>query len=272
MIKRSGKKALRLTTIAGAILIIFLICALLAPWLAPYYPGKANFAQRLAAPSLAHPFGCDLLGRDLLSRVLYGAQTVFLTAITAVALSCIVGSLLGLAAGYYGGVIDAVIMRFTEAIMAVPPLILAMGISIVMEQNRKNLMLALAFSSLPTFIRIIRGQVKAIRHLPFIQSSRIIGCSESRILFKHIFPNCVIPVIVAVTSSLGSVILAEASLSYLGVGIPSEIPAWGSMVSEGFQYLDISPRLAIIPGLAIVMTVSAFSIIGDRLGDVIRLK
>ena len=143
MIKHSGKKALRLTTIAGAILIIFLICALLAPWLAPYDPGKADFAQRLAAPSLAHPFGCDLLGRDLLSRVLYGAQTVFLTAITAVALSCIVGSLLGLAAGYYGGVIDAVIMRFTEAIMAVPPLILAMGISIVMEQNRKNLMLYL---------------------------------------------------------------------------------------------------------------------------------
>lgn len=257
---------------AGLVLILFVVCAVFANWLAPFAPDEVDLASKLEKPSLTHPLGCDLLGRDLLSRLIYGAQTVLSTAVFAVALSFAVGSLLGLAAGYFEGFADEIIMRFTEAVMAIPPLVLAMGIGIALEQSRVNLMFALAFSSLPTFIRTVRGQVRAIRHRPFIQAAQIIGCSESRVIFCHILPNCVIPAIVAATSSIGSIILAEASLSYLGVGIPAEIPAWGSMASEGFQYLDAAPRLSVFPGVAIMLTASSFSLLGDWLGDRLRVE
>ncbi len=261
-----------LTVAAAQVLIIFIVCALFAKWLAPYEPAEVDFALQLASPTPEHLLGCDLLGRDILSRLLHGAQTVLFTAVTAVALSCVAGSLLGLLAGYFGGVADGVILRFTEAVMAIPSLVLAMGAGMALGQSRGSLMAALAFSALPSYIRIVRGQVKSIRNSAFIQSAYVIGCSESRILFKHIFPNSISPVIVTATSNIGAMILAEASLSYLGVGIPPEIPAWGTMVSEGFQYLDVNPMLAVLPGLAIVLTVSSFSIVGDWLGDCLRLE
>lgn len=255
---------------AALVLVIFIICAVFASWLTPYEPGEVNLNLKLAEPSLDHPLGCDLLGRDLLSRMIFGAQTVLVTAVSAVAISFVIGGLLGLLAGYFEGFFDAIVMRFTEAIMAIPPIILAMGIGIAMKQSRQNLMFALAFSTLPTFIRTMRGQVKSIRYRPYVKAARIIGCSEPRVIFHHVLPNCVIPEIIAATSCMGSIILAEASLSYLGVGIPAEFPAWGSMASEGFQYLDIAPRLSIFPGLAIMLTVSAFSLFGDWLGDRLR--
>lgn len=266
------KKPSWLTVAAVQILIIFIVCALFARWLAPYEPAEVDFALQLASPTPEHLLGCDLLGRDILSRLLYGAQTVLFTAVTAVALSCVAGSLLGLLAGYFDGVVDGIIMRFTEAVMAIPSLVLAMGVGIALEQSRKSLMVALAFSALPSYIRIVRGQVMFIRKSAYIQSAYIVGCSERRILFKHIFPNSISPVIVTATSNIGSMILAEASLSYLGVGIPLEIPAWGTMVSEGFQYLDVNPMLSVLPGLAIVLTVSSFSIVGDWLGDLLRVE
>ena len=256
----------------GAVILVFVFCALFARWVAPYDPTAMDFAALMSGPSLAHPFGCDLLGRDVLSRIIYGAQTVLLTAVAAVALGGAAGSLLGLCAGYLGGVIDAAVMRFTEAVLSIPMLVLAMSIGMALDQSRANLMIALAFSSMPSYIRIVRGQVRSIRNGAFVEAARIIGCTRRRIVLSHILPNCLSPIIVTATANMGSAILAEASLSYLGVGIPSEIPAWGSMVSEGFAYLDLSPSLSVIPGAAIMITVLAFSILGDWLQDRLNIK
>ena len=255
-----------------AVIAVFVFCAVFAQWIAPYDPTAMDFQAQMASFSLAHPLGCDLLGRDLLSRVIYGAQTVLLTAVCAVTLGCICGSLLGLFAGYLGGVADAVVMRFTEAVLSIPMLVLAMSIGLALNQSRGNLMIALAFSSMPSYTRIVRGQVRSLKSGTFVQAARIIGCSRRRTVLGHILPNCLSPIIVTATANMGSAILAEASLSYLGVGIPSEIPAWGSMVSEGFSYLDLAPRLSIVPGAAIMLTVLAFSLLGDWLQDCLNVR
>jgi len=270
---KKGKKTIEgripvwMAAFMGAIIFLFILCSLCAKWLAPYDPTKVDLSLTMAAPSVAHPLGCDLLGRDLLSRIIYGAQTVLLTSVSAVLLGCVAGILLGLAAGYFGGVLDAVIVRFTEVILSIPTLVFAMGMAMVFAQSRENLMLVLAFSCTPSFVRIVRDQVRTVRDSSFIQSAYLIGCSEGRVIFRHILPNCVSPVIVAVTTNMGATILAEANLSYLGVGVPLEIPAWGSMVSEGFSYLDTNPMLSVIPSAAIMITVLAFSIFGNWLQD-----
>ncbi len=260
----------RWTVLLSVILIaLFIIAAVFAPLLMPYDPLAMDLPNRLAAPSLKHLLGCDLMGRDIMSRIIYGARTSMLIAFVSIIIGGIAGTLLGLVAGYFGGVVDTVIMRLTDAMMAIPQIVLALGIGVALGRSTLNLMIAIGVSSVPAYIRMMRGQTVSTKNQMYVLSANVIGCSDSRVMYRHILPNSISPLIVTATINLGGAIMAEASLSYLGLGVPPEIPAWGTMVSDGFQYIETAPMLSVIPGLCIMLVVLAFNIFGDGLRDML---
>jgi peptide/nickel transport system permease protein len=249
------------------IILILIITAIFAPLLAPYDPKAPDLETRLAKPSAAHWLGSDSIGRDTLSRVIYGTRTSLLVGLIAIAIAASIGMTLGLIAGFYGGWVYAVIMRLVDAIMSFPMILLAMVISALLGGGIVNVIIALGVSMMPSYARLMSAQVLSFKQTDYVMAERSLGSSNLRIMFRHIAPNCLPPLIVLVTMMLGATILAEAGLSFLGVGIEPPTAAWGAMVSEGREYLLSDPILSIAPGGAIMLVVFAFNMIGDGLRD-----
>jgi peptide/nickel transport system permease protein len=249
------------------VIILFLICAAFAPFLAPYDPYKNDLYNPLSQPSKAHLMGTDNFGRDTLSRIIYGTRVSLMVGVIAVGIASVAGIILGLIAGYFGGWRYTVIMRVMDALMAFPMLILALLITEVLGGGLTNVMIALGISLMPGYARIMCGQVLSISENDYVLGERSIGASDLRIMFRHIFPNSLPPLIVMMTMMLGTTILAEAGLSYLGIGVELRTPSWGGMINVGYKYLRSNPILSFAPGIAIMLVVFAFNMVGDGLRD-----
>jgi ABC-type dipeptide/oligopeptide/nickel transport system permease subunit len=252
----------------GLIIITILVfTAIFAPLLAPYDPYKQNMTQVLLNPSAQHWLGTDTIGRDILSRVIYGSQNSLLVGIVALAIASLIGMSLGLTAGYFGGWTNNIIMRIVDALMCFPMILMALVIAALLGGGLKNVMLALGIALIPGYARLMCAQVLSVKENDYIAAEHSLGAGNLRIMLRHIFPNCMPALIVLVTMQLGSAILAEAGLSFLGVGIQPPAAAWGSMVNDGRQYLLTNPILSFAPGIAIMLTVFSFNMIGDGLRD-----
>ncbi len=249
------------------ILSLLVICAIFAPLLAPYNPYVGNLNESLAQPSLHHLLGTDIEGRDTLSRLIYGARTAMIVGFVTTLSAAIVGILLGLVAGYFGGITDTIVMRIMDALMGFPMLLLALLIDAVLGSGIQNVIIALAVATLPGYARVMHGLTLSVRENDYILAEKANGAGSRRIMLSHILPNTLPPMIVLVTLQLGTVILAEAGLSFLGIGIRPPGAAWGSMVYDGYRFLLPHPVLSFAPGLAIMLVVFAFNMLGDGARD-----
>lgn len=257
----------KITYAAAFMLIVFIACAMFSPLLATHNPDKQDLRNTLASPSAQHWLGTDQYGRDIYSRLVYGARMAFVIGVLSVLVASVVGTLIGLASGYFGGAIDAVLMRFVEAQMSIPMVMLALALVAVFGNSVALLSILLGVSSMPGYARMMRAQVLSVRELDYVAASKIIGNSNIRTMIKHIFPNCLSPLIIIMSGSIGSAVLAESALSYLGVGINPPLSSWGKMVSDGYSYLSRAPVFALSPGIIIILLVLSFNIIGDALRD-----
>jgi peptide/nickel transport system permease protein len=258
----------RWVVILGSVIILVLvITAIFAPLIAPYDPYKVILKDSLQQPSSEHLLGTDEMGRDVLSRIIYGSQIALLVGVIVVTVSGAVGMLLGLIAGYFGGWIETIIMRLMDALMSLPPLVLMLAISVMLGGGLKNVLAALAVGFTPTYCRLMCGQVLSTKENDYIMAANVIGADHPRIMFRHLVPNVFPTLFVMVTMDLGFAILAEASLSFLGIGINPPTATWGAMINGGQRYLFTSPLLSIAPGMAIVLAVLAFNLVGDGLRD-----
>jgi peptide/nickel transport system permease protein len=257
----------KVVLIGVVILLLLFAMAIFAPWVAPYPPNVPVLDDFLQGPSSHHLLGTDSLGRDLLSRILWGARTSLEIGLIVVAIGSISGIILGLLAGYYGGWVNQVIMRIIDALMAFPMIILALIIAALLGGGMKNVIIALSIGMMPSYARVMCGQVLTIKENDYVTASRSLGASNWRIMFSHVFHNCLPPLIVMITMMLGSVILAEAGLSYLGIGISPPTPSWGSMINDGQQYLLAFPIMSFAPGVFLMLAIFAFNMVGDGLRD-----
>ena len=255
--------------VAGALLLLAAASvSLLAPLLAPYDPIEINLSQRLFTPGTAgYLLGTDQLGRDMLSRLIWGGRISLLIGFSAVMLAMGLGVIVGLLAGYFGGRTDTVVMRFIDILMAFPAILLAITIVASLGPGLRNSMIAVSIVGIPYYARIVRGSILSLREQEFIQAARIIGGSHYRIITRHIFPNTLAPLIVAATLDVGWFIMAAAGLSFLGLGAQPPTPEWGVMLSEGRQFIRNAPHLSILPGTAIFLVVLALNFLGDGLRD-----
>ncbi|WP_397448653.1 ABC transporter permease [Pseudomonas sp. NA-150] len=258
--------------LGAAVLIVFILTALLAPWIAPYDPLKANFLAVRKAPSMLHWLGTDELGRDLFSRLLWGARSSLLAGGVSVAIAMMIGVPLGLLAGYFGGKLDAVISRIMEALLSCPFLVLAIALGAFLGPSLSNAMIAIGLSAMPIFSRLTRGQVLAIRHEDYLEGARAIGLPDRWIIVRYVLPNVLSPLVVQATLTIASAILAEASLSFLGLGQQPPSPSWGSMLNTAKNFMEQAPWMSIAPGVAIYITVLCFNLLGDGLRDALDPK
>ncbi|QEI09186.1 ABC transporter permease [Pigmentiphaga aceris] len=257
----------RMALLGGGIVLFFVIAALLAPWLATHDPLKTSFMAIRKVPSAAYWLGSDELGRDIFSRLLYGARASLMAGLVSVLIAMVVGVPFGLLAGYFGGWVDSVISRFTEALLAIPFLILAIALAAFLGPSLTNAMLAIGISAAPLFIRLARGQVLGIRKEDFVTSAKALGASHTRIILSHIVPNVIPPLIVQATITIATAIIAEASLSFLGLGLQPPNPSWGSMLSTAKNFMVQAPWMSLFPGIAIFLAVFGFNLLGDGLRD-----
>jgi len=257
----------KLSYVGAVILCLFVLSALLAPWLAPCDPYAISLSEQLARPSAAHLLGQDGNGADILSRLLYGGRISFAVGVTVVFFSGGIGVFLGLLSGYHGGLLDMILMRVVDILLAFPGLLLAIALVAVLGPNMSNVVLALTVMGWVSFARLVRGQVLSVKERDYIQAARTSGQSDLRIMLAHVLPNVLSPVIVQATFSVAGVIVAEASLSFLGLGAPPGTPSWGAMLSEGKQVLLEAPHVSIFPGLAIMLVVLSINFLGDGLRD-----
>lgn len=262
----------RMAMVGGGIVLLFVLLAVFAPFVAPYDPTLPDFGDRLAGPSAEHWLGTDSLGRDMLSRIIFGSRYSLVTGLVSVGIAATLGTLLGLVSGYYGKWADMVIMRFMDMLLAFPGILLAIAIISVLGRGLINAMIAVGLYSIPSFARVVRGSVLSLREQEFVQGARAAGAKNSRIIFRHIMPNIMTPVIVLSTMRLGTTILAAASLSFIGLGAQPPTPEWGAMLSGGRDVLRVAPHITTFPGLAILMTVVGFNLLGDGLRDALDPK
>jgi peptide/nickel transport system permease protein len=256
------------SAVIGAVIVIFFVLiALLAPWLAPFDPIKADFMAVRKAPSALHWLGTDELGRDLLSRLIWGARTSLLAGCISVMIAILIGVPLGLIAGYWQGIWDGVISRFIEALLACPFLILAIALGAFLGPSLGNAMIAIGLSAMPIFARLTRGQVIAIRNEEYIDGARAIGLPDRWIVLRYVLPNVMSPILVQATLAIASAIITEASLSFLGLGQQPPNPSWGAMLNTAKGFLEQAPWMSIFPGLAIFLIVQGFNLLGDGLRD-----
>ncbi len=254
---------------AAAIILLIVFAAIFAGALAPYDPLFTHPEIRLAPPSFSHPFGTDDIGRDVFSRIIYGARISLWVGLLAVGIGTFAGTIIGLTCGYWEGRIDLVLQRFMDALMAIPGLILAMAIVSVLTPNTTNAMLAIAVVIIPGNSRIVRGAVLSAKQNPYVEAARALGCPHWRIIVKHILPNVTAPILIIASIWLGNAIFIEASLSFLGLGTQPPTPSWGLMLSStGRAFMEQAPWLAIFPGLAISLAVLGFNLFGDTLRDI----
>jgi len=267
--KRAWRRLLRRKgAVAGAIVVIaFILIALLAPLIAPYDPIQTNFVLVRKPLSWAHWFGTDEVGRDVLARVMWGTRASLLAGVISVTIALCVGVPIGLLAGYVGGWTDALISRLTDAMLACPFLILAIALAAFLGPSLGNAMIAIGVTATPIFIRLTRGQVIAVKVEDYVEAARALGNPHRRIALRHILPNILPPILVQATLAIASAIIAEAALSFLGLGQQPPSPSWGSMLNAAQRFLTQAPWMAIFPGLAIFFTVLAFNLLGDGLRD-----
>jgi peptide/nickel transport system permease protein len=249
------------------IVVAFLLTAAFAPWLAPYDPYEQHFDNLLAPPSWQHWLGTDTLGRDTLSRIIFASRTTLMVGVIALGIAAIVGMILGLIAGYFGGLVQAIIMRIMDALMAFPMILLALVIASLLGGGIVNVMIALGIALVPGYARVMCGQALSIKENDYVLAEQSMGASSLRIMLRHVFPNCLPPLIVMITMMMGMTILAEAGLSYLGIGIQAPAAAWGGMISDGYSRITTNPILSFAPGIAIMLVVFAFNMVGDGLRD-----
>jgi ABC-type dipeptide/oligopeptide/nickel transport system permease subunit len=259
----------KLAVIGLVIIVALILTAIFAPWLAPYNPYKMSLDEKLMQPSREHLLGTDSLGRDTLSRIIYGTRTSLAVGIGAVGIAAIIGQFLGLLAAYFGGMVYTIIMRFTDALMAIPMLLAALIISVLLGGGLRNVIIALSVGMISGQCRMMCGQALSIKENDYILAARASAASNLRVMFRHIFPNAFPPLLVISTIGLGAAILAEAGLSFLGLGIAPPQPAWGGMISDGYKYLLTNPILSFAPGVAIGLVVFGFNMVGDGLRDAI---
>jgi len=258
--------------IGTIIILVFLVCAAFPQLFTSYDPVKQNLSEVLQQPSSNHWLGTDSLGRDLFSRIIYGARTALIIAFSAIAFAAVVGTILGLVAGYSGGITYTIIMRFIDSLMAFPGILLALTIVAILGGGMITVIIALGIQSISQYARIMCAQTLSLRENDYVIASRSLGSTSFRIMFQHILPNALPPMIVVSTIAIGMTILAEASLSFLGIGLQEPTIAWGSLVNVGYGYLLSFPLLAIAPGVAIMLVVFGFNMVGDGLRDALDPK
>jgi peptide/nickel transport system permease protein len=261
----------------GAVVLILIVVGALAPWISPYDPNQQNLARTLRPPGWLfgeNLLGTDAVGRDILSRLFYGARISLVIAVLVVIISGVVGVVLGAISGYFARTADFLIQKFVEVVWAFPPLLLAIAIMAFLGQGLENLILALVSQRWIAYCRVSRGQALSLRSREFVDAARALGARHTRIIMRHIMPNLFPSAVVIGTFSMASAIISEASLSFLGLGVPPEIPTWGSMLADGRTYISTSWWLALFPGLCIFFTVLGINLLGDGLRDILdpRLK
>ncbi len=254
------------------ILVILVIMALFAEQIAPYSYEKQNLQNLFATPSAKHLFGTDNFGRDVFSRVVYGSRISLVIGFISVGIGCLVGGILGVVSAYYGGIADHVIMRILDIAQSIPSLLLAVSLSATLGPGLKNAMIAVGISSIPTYARIIRGSVLNVKGEDFIDAAIVGGAGSGRIIFKHILPNTMAPIIIQASAGMAGAILTAASLSFIGLGVQPPTAEWGSMIATGRAYLRNAWWIVTFPGAAIMITVSALNLLGDGLRDVLDPK
>jgi len=258
----------------GMVLVaIFGLAGLFADWIAPYSPTANDFAAMTEAPSWAHWLGTDQLGRDLLSRILFGARTAFIVGLSSALVGGLSGLVIGVASAYFGGKFDLWLQRLLDIVMSFPLIIMALAIVSIFGTGVQNVIIAITIPGIPRCARVVRSSALAIREVPYIDAARALGFSHTRIILRHMIPNVMGPFLVIITAWVGQAILAEAALSYLGLGVQEPVPAWGLMLQGGAEeYATTAPWIAIFPGLAIMLTVFGINLFGDSLRDVLDPK
>ena len=272
--KRNRKQMLRiffgrgiLVKVCTVFLVLFVILSLLAPVISPYDPNQMDLLSKLKGPSSAHWLGTDYLGRDVLSRLIYGGRVSLAVSLLAGTFAAVIGIALGLVAGYFGGVIGKVIMGATDVVLSIPGLVFTMVIAAIMGKSVMSMTIAIGIGMIPTYIRMMNGLVLSLRENDYIVASKLQGERESAILVRHLLPNTFPSLIVLFTINLGNAIMTESSLSYLGIGISPPTATWGNMVYDAYAYLLKAPQLAIIPCVCIIVLIIAFNVVGDGLRD-----
>ena len=258
----------RPVVVGGAVVLFFLvIIAIFAPLIAPYDPYETDLLAILQPPSSTHLLGTDEVGRDFLSRLIYGSRISLLVGIVAVSIAGAIGMTLGLIAGYFGGWISNIIMRFIDALLALPPLVLMLAIAAMLGGGLLNVLISIGIAMMPTYCRVMCGQVLSLKNNDYVMAARAGGASNLRIMFRHLLPNAFPPMMVLISINLGTAILMEASLSYLGIGITPPTATWGGMISGTQRFLLTFPLLSITPGICVLIVVLAFNMVGDGLRD-----
>ncbi|MGI6586149.1 MAG: ABC transporter permease [Gracilibacteraceae bacterium] len=265
-------KIKRRTQIWGVVVTLVLLLSLIAPYCLPHDPLATNAQAMRQAPSPEHPFGTDNLGRDVLSRLLAGARTSIFATIMLVIISFMIGTFIGVICGYYGGKLDDLVMRFTDILLSVPQLVLAIAVAGMLGGSLVNTMIAIGVTSWTSYARLARSHAMRIRQLPFINACRLTGSSDANIIMHHVVPNLIGPMLVNATMEIGSTMLSIAGLSFLGLGVAPPTPEWGSMVSESRSYLQLAPWAVFAPALAILITVMLFNYFGESVCDLANSK
>jgi peptide/nickel transport system permease protein len=259
-----------LGAVGAVLMLLFVLTALFASVLSPFDPTATNARASLAVPSVVHWLGADFMGRDVLSRIIGGARISLAVGIGAVSLGCLVGIPIGLLSGYFGGWFDLIVQRVIDILQSLPLLVLALVMAAALGPSLRNTIIAIAIPLVPSIARIIRSNTLALREMPFVEAARAIGLSETWIAIRHVLPNTLAPLIVLATAQFGSAILVEASLSFLGLGVPEPYPSWGRMLSESAaEYIRTAPWLVIYPGVAISLAVFGANLLGDALRDML---
>ncbi len=263
----------KLAVAGGFFILLLIFMAIFAPVVAPQDPSEQSYADFLTEPTADHWFGTDELGRDVLSRVIYGARVSLQAGMISVGIALAVGVPIGLFSGYYRGVLDEfIVMRFTDALLSFPPLVLALSMAAVLGAGLQNAMIAIGIVFTPNIIRLMRAEVLSQREREYVMAAKASGLSDRKIIFLHIFPNCLPPILVQATLAVAGAIIAEASLSYLGLGTQPPTPSWGAMLSMGQGYLADAPWIALFPGIFIFITVLSINLFGDGLRDALDPK
>ncbi|MGH7567059.1 MAG: ABC transporter permease [Gemmatimonadota bacterium] len=260
-------KRRRLAMAGGAVIVVLVILGIAGPWIAPYDPLDQDLTRSLQGPSWAHWFGTDSFGRDILSRVLYGARISLLVGIVSQGIAFSLGVAMGLVSGYYGGKVDALIMRLADVTLAFPTLLLLIAITAAFQPSLTVVFVAIGVVGWAGLARLVRSQTLVVRELDFVQAARALGMNDLRLLARHVLPNTLAPAIIAVTLGMAGAILLEAALSFIGLGAQPPTPSWGSMISDGRDFLRTAPWISVFPGLAIGLVVLGFNLFGDGLRD-----
>ncbi len=260
---------------AGALMVFFLFAvAIFAPWLAPYDPGQINVQKVLEGPSKEHPLGTDQLGRDVLSRMIYGSRISLLVGFVSVVIACLIGVLLGALAGYYGRWVDNLLMRFVDIMLCFPTFFLILAVIAFLEPSIWNIMVVIGLTGWMSVARLVRAEFLSLKERDFALAEKALGARDWRIIFQHILPNALAPVLVAATLGVAGAILTESALSFLGIGVQPPTPSWGNILTAGKDNIQIAWWLSLFPGLAILLTVMAYNLLGEGIRDAIdpRLK